>query len=128
MRSRRIVSGYVFQLVLFPCTTLEEIQFGRISICIDSAYLILHGGKEFDWRTLRVSIGQRKSMQVEIVRSRLGTRGEPVFRSPLAQASIRRGDDEEAVSHQIAAFATSFRHSVLASEAASARQGRSREH
>jgi hypothetical protein len=66
-------------------------------------------------------------MQAEIGRRKLQMRGNPECGSQLAQGSIHIGNERATSRHEIAAFATSFRHSVLASEALCA-PGQSRKH
>ena len=66
-------------------------------------------------------------MQAEIGRRKLQMRGNPECGSQLAQGSIHIGSESATSRHEIAAFATSFRHSVLASEALRA-PGQSRKH
>ena len=69
-------------------------------------------------------------MQVDTGCRKLKARRNPQLGLQLAQGSIYSVDDAEPSSddaesspHQIAAFATSFRHSVMASEARSTRRG-----
>jgi hypothetical protein len=62
-------------------------------------------------------------MQAEIGRRKLQMRGNPECGSQLAQSSIHIGSESATSRQEIAAFATSFRHSAVASEARYTRRG-----
>ena len=66
-------------------------------------------------------------MQAKIGRRKLQMRGNPKCGSQRAQGSIHIGSESATSRQEIAAFATSFRQSVLASEALRA-LGQSRKH
>ena len=62
-------------------------------------------------------------MRAQFGQTNLQGRGDPECGPRLAQGSIHPGEDSATLSHQVAAFATSFRHSVVACEARYTRRG-----
>jgi hypothetical protein len=67
-------------------------------------------------------------MRAEVGRVKAKDASNPTCGSQLAQGSIHNGDERATSQHEIAAIATSFRHSVIVSEARFMRDGESQKH
>ena len=67
-------------------------------------------------------------MRAESGRVKARDASDPKCGSQLGQDSIHNGDDHARSQHEMAAIATSFRHSVMASEARFLRDGESQKH